>query len=71
MSLNYFCYLLSRLVLTGDSLGASPAEDDQVEEGVGAEPVGAVHAGAGGLARGVQAGDNLILSVLVGDDLSR
>lgn len=63
--------LLTRLGLLGDGLGAGAAKDDQVEEGVGAETVGAVHGGAGGLAGGVQAGDNLVGAVLVGDDLAK
>ena len=60
---------LSRLVLLGDGLGTGPAENYQVQQGVGPQPVGAVDGGAGGLAGGVEAGDNLILTVLVSDDL--
>ena len=42
----------------GGDVGGDPAGEDQpLEQRVGGEPVGAVHAGAGGLAAGVQAGD--------------
>ena len=37
----------------GDALG----EDQALQQGVGGQPVRAVHAGAGDLAAGVQAGD--------------
>ena len=39
-----------------DAVGAGPAKDDDVQQAVGAQPVGAVHAGAGGLAGGKEAG---------------
>ena len=63
--------LLAGLVLLGDGLGAGAAEDDQVEQGVDAQAVGAVHGGAGGLAGGVQSGNDGVLAVLVGDDLMK
>mmetsp|Transcript_6941 Transcript_6941/g.20278 ORF Transcript_6941/g.20278 Transcript_6941/m.20278 type:complete len:380 (-) Transcript_6941:808-1947(-) len=46
---------LARLGDVGDAVGAGAAEDDDVEEGVGAEAVRAVHRGGGDLARGEEA----------------
>ena len=42
--------------LVGQHLRDPPREDEALEQGVGGEPVGAVHAGAGDLAGGVEAG---------------
>ncbi len=61
---------LPRLADLGDGLGAGAAEDDEVEQGVGAETVGTVHGGAGGLAGGEEAWNDLVLAVLVRDDLA-
>ena len=50
---------LSGLVFLGDGMGNGSAKDNQVQEGVGAEPVGSVNGGARGLTGGIEAGDNL------------
>ena len=64
------------LLLTGlgdlaDTVGSSTTEDDDIEEGVGAETVGTVDGGAGGLTSGEETLDDL-LGVLLGglEDLS-
>ena len=55
----------------GAALGGGAAEDDEVDERVGAEPVGAMHRGAGRLAHGEEAGhDGIGIAVARADDLA-
>lgn len=56
---------VARLVGLGDRVGAGPSEDDQVEQRVGAETVGAVHGDGGAFTGGVQAGDDFVLTLLI------
>ena len=55
---------------SGEHLGDPAREDQSLEQRVGGEPVGAVHAGAGDLAGGEQAGHDG-LAVEVGGDAAR
>mmetsp|Transcript_13420 Transcript_13420/g.34396 ORF Transcript_13420/g.34396 Transcript_13420/m.34396 type:complete len:236 (-) Transcript_13420:1224-1931(-) len=56
--------LVARLARLPDAVGARTAEDDDVEERVGAETVGTVDGGAGGFAGGEQTGHDLVGIVL-------
>ena len=60
---------ISGAVLLGDRVRAGAAEDDEIEERIGAQSVGAVDGGARGLAGSVQSLHDLVLAILVGDDL--
>ena len=60
----------SGLVFLGDGHGAGPAEDHQVQQRVGAEPIRPVDGGAARFARGVQSADDLVLAVLVRQHLA-
>lgn len=52
-----------------DGEGAGPAEHHQIQQRVGAQPIGAVDAGTRRLAAGIQPGNDLVRSILVCDDL--
>lgn len=56
-------------MLLGDGESAGSAEHHQVQQGVGAQAVGAVDAGGGRLAAGVQSGHHLVHPVGVIDHL--
>jgi hypothetical protein len=60
---------LTWLARLGDGLGAGTPKDDDVQKRVGAQPVGAVHRRARGLAGRVQSGNDHVLAVLVSDHL--
>ena len=49
-----------RAVLVNDGVGAGAAEDDQIQQGVGAKAIGPVDRGAGRFTRCIQAWDDLI-----------
>ena len=49
-----------RAVLVNDGVGAGAAEDNQIQQGVGAQAIGPVDRGTGRFARCVQAWDNLV-----------
>ena len=58
--------------VVADGVGDGAAEDDEVEEGVGAEAVGAVDGDAGGFAAGEEAGDHFVgAGGVLGDDFAR
>lgn len=55
----------ARLQGVRDGVGDGTAEDDQVQQGVGAQSVGTVDGDTGGFTAGHQAWDHLVLAVLV------
>ncbi len=61
---------MTRLERLGDVESDSATKDNQVEQGVGSETVGAMHRRATGLTASVQARHHLILAVLVHEDLT-
>lgn len=61
---------LSWLVILSDAQCAGTAENNQVQQRVGAEAVSAVHRRASSFTGRVQSGNNDVLSVRVGDNLS-
>ena len=59
------------LEVVAHGVGDGAAEDDEVEEGVGAEAVGAVDGDAGGFAAGEEAFDDLVVAGgVLGDDFT-
>lgn len=60
-----FSDVLRRFVLLGDGECAGAAEDDQIEQRVGAQTVGAVHRSASSLAASVQTRHHSVNAVLV------
>ena len=59
---------LARGEVVADGVGDCAAEDDEVEEGVCAEAVCAVHGDAGGFSAGEEAGDDLVFALGVDGD---